>query len=123
MVRTPAPNANANVRKIPGAIALIVALAVTLLHRMDKQLSCEVPRATSNRAPLHLVERELVASPGVQFCGPRRFVRRDRLGVLDGAAVHQIRSDAGGPECVAARGVPTALGSGLLPKPLAPPQP
>ena len=56
------------------------------------------------RDALDLVEGDLTTRPVIQLLSSRRFVCRDRLGVLDGASVLQICSDARRAECVAARG-------------------
>src|SRR5713101_4514169 len=45
----------------------------------------------SNGDPLDFVERDLVRGAVVELAGPRRLVRRDVLGVLQGAAVLEVR--------------------------------
>ena len=55
-----------------------------------------------NQNPLHFIERDLVAGAVVQLRRSWRFVGRDGLGILDGAAVLEVSGDARGPECVAA---------------------
>ena len=52
----------------------------------------------------HLIERDLVARPVVELRRPRRFVRRDMLGVLDRPPVLQISRYPRRAERVAARG-------------------
>src|SRR5882724_6546924 len=52
----------------------------------------------SNQNPLDLIEGDGIPGAVIELGGARRFVGGDRLGVLDGAAVLQIRGDAGGPE-------------------------
>ena len=61
-------------------------------------------RRRSNHNPLHLIQRDLVARAIVELRRPGRFVRGDRLGVLDRAAVFEIRRDPSCPERVAAGG-------------------
>jgi hypothetical protein len=51
--------------------------------------------------PLDFIERNLVAGAVVELSRLRGFVSGDLLGMLDGAAVLQIGSDAGGPEGMA----------------------
>jgi hypothetical protein len=57
-----------------------------------------------NRNPLDFIQRDVVARPVVELRRTRRFVRRNRLGVLDRPAVLQVRRDAGRAERVAAGG-------------------
>ena len=54
-----------------------------------------------DRNPVHLVEREVVVCGVVQLRRPRRLVRRDRLSVLNRAAILQVYRDVSGTECVA----------------------
>ena len=55
-----------------------------------------------DRYALHLVGAAGVAGAVVELRGARRLVVGVSLGVLDGAAVLEIRRDAGRPESVAA---------------------
>jgi hypothetical protein len=55
--------------------------------------------------PFHFIKSDLVASAVVKLCGAGRFVSGDCLGVLDCAAVFQIRSNSGCSKGMAARGV------------------
>jgi hypothetical protein len=62
----------------------------------------------SNRDPLHLVERDLIAGTVIEFGGARTFMRGHGLGVLKSTASFQIGGDARGAEGMAAD--PGALG-------------
>jgi hypothetical protein len=71
--------------------------------------------ALSNRNPLHLVERDLVAGAIVELGGARTFVRGHRLGVLQSAAGFTIGGDARGAEGMAADpGARAELGGATL---------
>lgn len=54
---------------------------------ISRKLFSQKVTESSNRNPFHLVERDVVARPVVELRRPRRFVRLDRLGVLDHAPV------------------------------------
>jgi hypothetical protein len=58
---------------------------------------------SSNRNPLHLIERDLIAGAVVELGGARTFVRRHGLGVFERASGFQIGGDSGCPEGVASR--------------------
>jgi hypothetical protein len=62
----------------------------------------------SDRNPLYLVERDLIAGAIVELCGSRAFVRGHGLRVFECAAGFQIGGDARGAEGMAAD--PGALG-------------
>jgi len=50
---------------------------------------------------LNLIQADLIAGVVVEFGRLGRLMGRDLLGVLQGAPVEQVGSDAGGPEGVA----------------------
>jgi hypothetical protein len=65
----------------------------------------------SNHNQFHLIERDLIARAVIELRRPRRFVRGDRLGILDRAAIFEIRGDPVRPEGVAARGGGESVGN------------
>jgi hypothetical protein len=64
----------------------------------------EHPHSSLNHNPLHFIERNLITGAVVKLCGPRRFVRGDRLGILDRPPVFEICCYPRRPERVAAGG-------------------
>jgi len=61
-----------------------------------------IPGTPSNRNPLDFVKRDLVGRAVVQFRRSGRLVRRDLLGVLEGASILEVGGDAGCAERMAA---------------------
>ena len=63
---------------------------------------CYSINTASNRNPLDLVERNLIAGAIIELGGARAFVRRHGLSILQSAAGFKIGGDAGGAEGMAA---------------------
>src|SRR5215212_6970648 len=74
-------------------------MAFALQRNGDRPLAS---RAWSNVDALDFVQGDAIGGAVIQLGRPRRFVRRDDLGVLDRASVLKVRGDARRTERVTA---------------------